>query len=56
MSGQRSEADGLASLCDRILVFCRGQSTAELTAPGFDPHAVLETMNTGQIAVRDDCQ
>ena len=45
-----TEADELASLCDRILVFYRGQITAELTAPGFDQHTVLEAINTGQVA------
>jgi ABC-type sugar transport system ATPase subunit len=45
-----TEADELASLCDRILVFYRGRITAELTAPGFDQHAVLEAINTGQVA------
>jgi ABC-type sugar transport system ATPase subunit len=55
-SGQRSEADGLASLCDRILVFYCGQITAVLTAPGSDQHAALEATNTAQIAMRDDCQ
>jgi len=50
MSGWRSEADGLASLCDRILVFYRGQITAELTAPGFDQHAAPGAINTGQVA------
>jgi hypothetical protein len=50
MSGQRSEADGPASLGGRILVFHRGQITAELAAPGFDQHAVLEAINTVQAA------
>jgi ABC-type sugar transport system ATPase subunit len=50
MSGRRSEADGLASLGGRILVFYRGQITAELAAPGFDQHAVLEAITTGQVA------
>lgn len=45
-----TDADELASLCDRILVFYRGQITAELTAPGFDQHTVLEAINTGQVA------
>lgn len=50
MSGWRSEADGLVSLCDRILPFYRGQITADLTAPGFDQHTVLEAISTGQAA------
>jgi ABC-type sugar transport system ATPase subunit len=50
MSGWRSEADGLTSPCDRILVFYRGQITAELTAPGLDQHTVLGAINTGQVA------
>jgi len=50
MSGRRSEADGPASLGGRILVFYRGQITAELAAPGFDQHAVLEAINTVQVA------
>jgi hypothetical protein len=54
MSGWRSEADGLASPGDRILVFYRGQSTAGLTAPGLDQHTGLEAINTGQVAMRDD--
>jgi ABC-type sugar transport system ATPase subunit len=45
-----TEADELASLCDRILVFYRGQIRGELTAPGFAQHAVLEAINTGQVA------
>jgi hypothetical protein len=45
-----TEADELASLCDRILVFYRGQITAELIAPGFDQHTVLDAINTGQVA------
>jgi ribose transport system ATP-binding protein len=50
MSGWRSEADGLASLCDRILVFYRGQITAELTGQGLDQHTALGAINTGQVA------
>jgi ABC-type sugar transport system ATPase subunit len=42
-----TEAEELASLCDRILVFYRGRITAELTAPGIDQHTVLEAINTG---------
>jgi ABC-type sugar transport system ATPase subunit len=42
-----TEADELASLCDRILVFYHGRITAELTAPGIDASTVLEAINTG---------
>jgi ABC-type sugar transport system ATPase subunit len=44
-----TEADELASLCERVLVFYRGRITGELTAPGIDQHAVLEAINTGQV-------
>jgi len=39
-----TEAEELASLCDRILVFYRGR----ITAPGIDQHTVLEAINTGE--------
>jgi ABC-type sugar transport system ATPase subunit len=44
-----TEADELASLCERVLVFYRGRITGELTAPGIDSRAVLEAINTGQV-------
>jgi ABC-type sugar transport system ATPase subunit len=45
-----TEADELASLCERVLIFYRGRITGELTGPGIDQHAVLEAINTGQVA------
>ncbi len=44
-----TEADELASLCERILIFYRGRLTGELTGSGMDAHAVLEAINTGQV-------
>jgi ABC-type sugar transport system ATPase subunit len=44
-----TEADELASLCERVLIFYRGRLTGELTGPGIDQHAVLEAINTGQV-------
>lgn len=44
-----TEAEELASLCERVVVFYRGRITGELTAPGMDQHAVLEAINTGQV-------
>jgi ABC-type sugar transport system ATPase subunit len=44
-----TEADELAALCDRVLIFYRGRVTGEITAPGIDAHAVLEAINTGQV-------
>jgi ABC-type sugar transport system ATPase subunit len=45
-----TEADELASLCERVLVFYQGRITGELTAPGIDSRAVLEAINTGRVA------
>jgi ABC-type sugar transport system ATPase subunit len=45
-----TETDELASLCERVLIFYRGRLTDELTGPGIDQHAVLEAINTGQVA------
>jgi ABC-type sugar transport system ATPase subunit len=44
-----TEADELASLCERILIFYRGRLSGELTGSGIDAHAVLEAINTGQV-------
>jgi ABC-type sugar transport system ATPase subunit len=43
-----TEAEELASLCDRIVVFYHGRITAELSAPGIDQRTVLEAINTGR--------
>jgi ABC-type sugar transport system ATPase subunit len=45
-----TETDELASLCERVLIFYRGRITGELAGPGIDQHAVLEAINTGQVA------
>jgi ABC-type sugar transport system ATPase subunit len=44
-----TEADELASLCERVIIFYRGRITGELGAPGIDAHAVLEAINTGRV-------
>jgi ABC-type sugar transport system ATPase subunit len=45
-----TEADELASICERVLIFYRGRITGELSGRGIDQHAVLEAINTGQVA------
>jgi ABC-type sugar transport system ATPase subunit len=45
-----TEADELASICERVLIFYRGRITGELSGDGIDQHAVLEAINTGQVA------
>jgi ABC-type sugar transport system ATPase subunit len=45
-----TEADELASICERVLIFYRGRITGELSGAGIDQHAVLEAVNTGQVA------
>jgi ABC-type sugar transport system ATPase subunit len=45
-----TEADELASICERVLIFYRGRITGELSGRGIDQHAVLEAVNTGQVA------
>ena len=45
-----TEADELASICERVVIFYRGRVTGELSGDGIDQHAVLEAINTGQVA------
>jgi ribose transport system ATP-binding protein len=45
-----TEADELASICERVVIFYRGRVTGELSGDGIDQNAVLEAINTGQVA------
>jgi ABC-type sugar transport system ATPase subunit len=45
-----TEADELASICERVVIFYRGRITGELSGRSIDQHAVLEAINTGQVA------
>jgi ABC-type sugar transport system ATPase subunit len=44
-----TDLDELEHLCDRVLVFYRGQRTAELAGGSLTVHALLEAMNTGRL-------
>jgi ABC-type sugar transport system ATPase subunit len=45
-----TDIDELASLCDRVIVIHQGRAAGELTGDALTTHAVLEAMNTGQLA------
>jgi ABC-type sugar transport system ATPase subunit len=45
-----TDIDELAALCDRVVVFHQGSVSAELSGEALRTHAVLEAMNTGQVA------
>jgi ribose transport system ATP-binding protein len=45
-----TDIDELAAVCDRVLVFYRGRICAELAGDRLREHAVLEAMNTGEVA------
>jgi ABC-type sugar transport system ATPase subunit len=45
-----TDIDELAAVCDRVLVFYHGRICAELAAARLSEHAVLEAMNTGELA------
>jgi ribose transport system ATP-binding protein len=49
-----TEADELAALCERVLIFYRGRIIGELAAPGIDARAVLEAINTGRVSMSDE--
>jgi ABC-type sugar transport system ATPase subunit len=42
-----TDIDELAAVCDRVIVFYRGEICVELTGDRLAQHAVLEAMNTG---------
>jgi len=45
-----TDLDELEHICDRVLVFYRGQICAELSGVELRSHVVLEAMNTGRFA------
>jgi ribose transport system ATP-binding protein/rhamnose transport system ATP-binding protein len=45
-----TDIDELAAVCDRVLVFYHGRICAELSGARLSEHAVLEAMNTGEVA------
>jgi ABC-type sugar transport system ATPase subunit len=45
-----TDVDELASVCDRVVVFFGGRVCAELSGEALAPHALLEAMNTGEVA------
>jgi ABC-type sugar transport system ATPase subunit len=45
-----TDIDELAAVCDRVLVFYHGRIAAELAGDKLSEHAVLEAMNTGEVA------
>ena len=45
-----TDIDELAAVCDRVLVFYHGRIAAELAGDTLTEHAVLEAMNTGEVA------
>jgi ribose transport system ATP-binding protein len=45
-----TDIDELAAVCDRVLVFFVGRICAELSGDALTPHALLEAMNTGEVA------
>jgi ABC-type sugar transport system ATPase subunit len=45
-----TDIDELAAVCDRVLVFYHGRIAAELAGDRLSEHAVLEAMNTGEVA------
>jgi ABC-type sugar transport system ATPase subunit len=45
-----TDIDELASLCDRVVVIHQGRAAGELTGDALTTHAVLEAMNTGELA------
>ena len=45
-----TDIDELATFCDRVIVFFKGQVCAELSGPSLNQAGVLEAMNTGNAA------
>jgi ABC-type sugar transport system ATPase subunit len=45
-----TDVDELAAVCDRVVVFFGGRVCAELSGDALAPHALLEAMNTGEVA------
>ena len=45
-----TDVDELAAVCDRVVVFFGGRVCAVLAGDALAPHALLEAMNTGEVA------
>jgi ABC-type sugar transport system ATPase subunit len=45
-----TDIDELASLCDRVVVLHQGEASVELAGDALQAHAILEAMNTGEVA------